>query len=96
MLRFGMAVLIFMMVQAVLFGIGAVLVLATPLKEFGHGAYAISGRSIKLDCGPLIMVVCTALAGAVLAKPSRAPKRSGSSSGLVVVRLLGAVRVVGG
>jgi hypothetical protein len=33
MVRLGMAVLIFMMVQAVLFGIGTVLVLATPLKD---------------------------------------------------------------
>lgn len=31
--RFGIAVLVYLMLQAVLFGIGAVLVLATPLKE---------------------------------------------------------------
>jgi hypothetical protein len=33
MLRLGLAVLIFLMLQAVLFGVGAVLVLATPLKN---------------------------------------------------------------
>jgi hypothetical protein len=33
MTRLAIAALIFMMVQAVLFGIGTVLVLATPLKE---------------------------------------------------------------
>ncbi|AWK86891.1 hypothetical protein [Azospirillum thermophilum] len=32
--RLGIAVLVFMMVQAVLFGIGALLVLATPLSEW--------------------------------------------------------------
>ena len=31
--RFGIAALVYMMLQAMLFGIGAVLVLATPLKE---------------------------------------------------------------
>jgi hypothetical protein len=31
--RLGIAALLFMMIQAVLFGVGAVLVLATPLKE---------------------------------------------------------------
>lgn len=32
-IRFGLAALVYMMLQAMLFGIGAVLVLATPLKE---------------------------------------------------------------
>jgi hypothetical protein len=33
MIRLSIAVLVFMMIQAVLFGVGAVLVLATPLNE---------------------------------------------------------------
>ena len=32
--RFQIAVLVFMMVQAVLFGVGAIIVLATPLSAF--------------------------------------------------------------
>lgn len=32
-IRFGIAVLVFMMLQAVVFGVGAVLILATPLRD---------------------------------------------------------------
>ena len=48
--RLGIAALVFMMINAVFFGIGAVLVLATPLEA----------KAITLM--PLVVVVTTALA----------------------------------
>lgn len=48
--RLGIAALLFMMIQAVLFGIGAVLVLATPLHE----------RAMELM--PLVVIGTTILA----------------------------------
>ena len=53
MLRLGMAVLIFMMVQAVLFGIGAVLVLATPLKDSAMALMPLVVAVSSLIAAPL-------------------------------------------
>ena len=68
--RLGIAVLVGMMLQAVLFGIGAVLVLATPLKEVAMQLMPwVVGRIIP-DCRAVLLVVCSSFEGSLLAGSS--------------------------